>query len=232
MIPKNIFFIWLTYDNNQVLPDLFNKFIQTWKTIYHDWNIRVITNDDLPEFDILGKFCSDCLKNKSRHPAFLSDILRAEVIHKYGGLYLDTDIECYKRMPDYIFNDHSLVVCEEPVEGNYICSGIYAEAQYGVFSAQIIKFFLENEYLLKGGSVQVWNDIFKNIKSLGELDYTIIPSQWFFPFYSIYIPEEIDFEREDLYGIHWYSATWADEDHVYRTSFLENIKRFKIEQKN
>ena len=61
MIPKNIFFIWLTYDNNTVLPDLFNKFIQTWKTIYHDWNIRVITNDDLREFDILGKFCSDCL---------------------------------------------------------------------------------------------------------------------------------------------------------------------------
>ena len=45
--------------------------------------------------------------------AWASDILRYVVLQKYGGLYLDTDIEAIHQVPEKLL-DQPFTVCEKP----------------------------------------------------------------------------------------------------------------------
>lgn len=221
MIEKNIFFIWINKDYTEI-PDLFKYFINTWAKHYKDYNIRLITNNDLNEFDLFGSIIKERLNYV--HPAFLSDILRVEIINKYGGLYSDTDIECIKKLDDSIFENNKTLLFEEMKDSNSISSALFGEKSNGDFTNQLIDIIINNNYEIPKGSINGFNTTMSNISN-----YKMFPSSYFFPFYCMSSPEKIDI-TDDLHGIHWFSATWAGENHEYFKSFKNNINRLRLER--
>lgn len=85
-IPHVFHQIWVGSDP---FPKEYERYQRTWRKHNRGWEIRLWTEDDLPP-DLRRREAYDRL----RQPAERSDILRLELLHRFGGVYLDTDFEC------------------------------------------------------------------------------------------------------------------------------------------
>ena len=93
LIPKVINYCWFGGADK---PDCIKKCIESWSRLCPDYKI-VEWNED--NFDI--GFCKYCKEAYESHMwAFVSDVARLKIIHDYGGIYLDTDVELIKNLDE------------------------------------------------------------------------------------------------------------------------------------
>lgn len=86
MIPKIIHYCWFGRGEK---PELAKKCIASWQKFCPDFEIREWNENT---YDINGnKYTKYCSEQKKW--AFLSDYVRLDVVAKFGGIYLDTDVE-------------------------------------------------------------------------------------------------------------------------------------------
>ena len=88
-IPHMIHFVWL----GTPLPDFSKKMIESWKKFHPDWEVKLWTDVDLETFDLKNREAYD----KDTNWGEKSDILRYEILLRYGGVYVDAaDFECIR----------------------------------------------------------------------------------------------------------------------------------------
>ncbi len=86
-IPKVIHQIWV---GSKEIPENYQRFMKTWKAFHPDWDYKLWTDQDVEDFPWKNKE----LFLKCTNPGMKSDIWRYEILYRYGGLYVDTDMEC------------------------------------------------------------------------------------------------------------------------------------------
>lgn len=138
MIPKLIHHIWIGNNN---LPEEFKKFLSGWKEVYYDfefifWDNKKIDLELIVD-DTISKYYYGNYKL-----AFKCDLLRFKILEKYGGIYIDVDTECLRKMPEHFF-DYNFFSGYQP--NNEIAIGIMGSSK--------------NEKLVK----QFNNDVLENI---------------------------------------------------------------------
>jgi len=106
MIPRIVHHIWLGPDP---LPEEHGPWIETWKRHHPDWEFRMWTEENLPEDPIRPE-----ILERLRAPVERADILRLELVYRYGGVYLDTDLECLRPMDDVLAGEDFVGVCHKP----------------------------------------------------------------------------------------------------------------------
>ena len=92
-IPKILHQIWLGYKRP---PDYFYAFRDKWQAMHPDWEYKLWTDNDL---DSLSLELRDLIE-ASPNFAEKSDILRAELLERFGGLYVDVDMD-----PQYVLSE-------------------------------------------------------------------------------------------------------------------------------
>jgi mannosyltransferase OCH1-like enzyme len=92
-IPRIIHRIWLGGERPR---DEFQHYGETWRSHHPGWEIRLWTDDDLPEFGL-----TDVLA-RGRHHAERADVLRYELLKQFGGVYVDIDFECLRSLEPLI----------------------------------------------------------------------------------------------------------------------------------
>ncbi len=92
-IPKIIHQIQLV---NGPIPQNYSYFLQTWRQYHPDWQVKIWTEQDILKED----FASKDLYILARSNSERKDLARYEIIQRYGGLYIDADIECYASFED------------------------------------------------------------------------------------------------------------------------------------
>lgn len=97
-IPKKIHQIWLGSE----LPEKYKMLCETWKECHPDWEYKLWTDEDV---DTTIKLSKPDLYYKSTNMGMRSDILRYEILKEHGGLYVDTDFECFKPFDDLMYLD-------------------------------------------------------------------------------------------------------------------------------
>lgn len=86
MIPRVFHQIWLGEGS---FPYAVER--ESWHRFHPDWEHRLWTERDLPgDLELVEA------ANLLRQPAERADILRLELLHRHGGVYLDADFECLK----------------------------------------------------------------------------------------------------------------------------------------
>ena len=86
-IPKIIHRVWL---GDAPMPEAFARFGETWQANHPDWEMRLWRESDLPELRNQALFdAADTFAGKA-------DIVRYELLLRYGGIYVDTDFECLR----------------------------------------------------------------------------------------------------------------------------------------
>jgi mannosyltransferase OCH1-like enzyme len=96
MIPKLIHLIWL----GGSLPDKFKYTVSEIKKINHDYEIKE-WNDNNIDFTLVN----NDLFNKTQNLGSKSDILRFELLKKYGGIYMDYDFIAMKKFDELLQYD-------------------------------------------------------------------------------------------------------------------------------
>jgi len=86
VIPRIFHQIWLGEE-----PFPYTSERETWRRLHPDWEHRLWAEDNLPGDLELAE-----AGNRLRQPAERADILRLELLHRHGGVYLDADFECLK----------------------------------------------------------------------------------------------------------------------------------------
>lgn len=95
LIPKIIHFIWI---GDKPLSKHKKNNIKTYKRLNPEWEIKLWTNNNLPE--IINKYTY----NKVSSWAAKADVLRLEILYRYGGIYTDIDSKCLKPLNMLINN--------------------------------------------------------------------------------------------------------------------------------
>lgn len=95
LIPKTIHYVWLGNE----MPKKIKENIECWRSIcpdykFYEWNDQ--------NYDITSnRYMKQAYENK--HWSFVSDYMRLDIIYKYGGIYLDTDIEIVKKPDELLY---------------------------------------------------------------------------------------------------------------------------------
>ncbi|CAM9921456.1 unnamed protein product [Discosporangium mesarthrocarpum] len=84
--PRIIHHIWL----GSPLPAKYMRLRQTWGDMHVGWQLRLWTDDDVEGLHLKNQQAFDAAPNFGEK----SDIMRYEILHQHGGLYVDVDFLC------------------------------------------------------------------------------------------------------------------------------------------
>lgn len=95
MIPKIIHYCWF---GGKSIPKLEKRCMGSWRRVLPDYKVM---RWDESTFDVYGNpFTAAAYKAKKY--AFVADYVRLYALQKYGGIYLDTDVEVVKSFDDLL----------------------------------------------------------------------------------------------------------------------------------
>lgn len=115
---KNIWICW--WQGERSAPELVKKCINSVREKNPDCNVNVITLDNYKNYIDISKTIEEKYISGKIGQAHFSDILRVNLINKYGGLWIDATIFCSQKIPSEIF-DYSFFSCKSPrLKGRYV----------------------------------------------------------------------------------------------------------------
>ena len=114
MIPKIIHYCW--FGRNE-LPPLAKKCIASWKKFFPDFEIKEWNEDNFDVKEI--PYTAQAYRQKKY--AFVSDYARFKILHEYGGIYFDTDVEVIKSIDD-ILAKGTFFGLEQDITENFACA--------------------------------------------------------------------------------------------------------------
>lgn len=230
MIPKIIHYIWF---GGKPFPSKVQKCIDSWKKYLPEYKF-MLWNEQT--FDVNAvEFTKQAYANKKW--AFVSDYVRVHALYKYGGWYLDTDIEILK--PIESFEGHRVVL---GTDHDGALTALMASEQGHPYWKEILDLYGDMKFVNEDGS---FNTIVNNtylqdiLKDYGykfenvyqELKEGIIvyPDDYF----HVANNEKGTLNKtENSYAIHWHTLLWTSEmSHLNRWFRLHILKPIFGEEK-
>lgn len=206
-IPKVIHYCWFGRGKKS---DLIKCCINSWKMHCKEYKF-IEWNEN--NFDInINKYVSQAYKHKKY--AFVSDYVRCFVIHKYGGIYLDTDVELRKSID--IFLKHDLFLGHE--NDRYISTAIFGAQAENYLIKKFLDYYEHRNFIIEKDkmdlktNVEIWTQIVQKIfgfeldNSLRKLEGNIIiyPKEYF-----CMLPN-----KKENHSIHHFNGSWIDSSQV------------------
>lgn len=213
MIPKIIHYCWI---GGTPLPEIAKKCIESWKKCCPDYEIRE-WNESNYDFT-QNVYMKEAYEVKKW--GFVSDYARLDIIYRYGGFYLDTDVELLKSL-DPFCTEKFYMGCEAREAVN---SGLGFGAERGtpLLKEMMDSIYGDRHFICNDGSLDVTpsprlNTSFLREKGLrldGDIEkldcgITIYPAEYFAP---------KDFKTgqvvltDKTYSIHHYDASWMEPE--------------------
>jgi len=210
-IPKIIHYCWF---GNKKLPAQIKEYIKTWEKYAPDYEI---IRWDESSFDVTqSDYCRSAYENKL-YP-FVADYARLAIIYKYGGIYLDTDVELLKPI-DYFLKGEAFFGLENY---NAINTGLIFGATpkqknikalleiYDSFGAN-----LYNGTFIKKTCVKITTEYFKNIGFKEKNKYQIVDNCSIYPT-SYFCPQKYgDLKphfKDTTVTWHHYNGSWTADN--------------------
>jgi hypothetical protein len=118
LIPRIFHQIWVGPDP---FPEAYARYQQTWLDRHPSWELRFWTEENLP-----GGLRRPEAADKLRAPAERANILRLELLWRFGGVYTDTDFECLRSIEPLIDGAELFISLAKPGRVNNALMGSVA----------------------------------------------------------------------------------------------------------
>lgn len=237
-IPKIIHHIWIGGE----LPSNFKFCVESCKRQHPDWEHRLWTDADLEKY---GWRFKELLLSKNINPGQKADILRLEILFKYGGVYLDTDFFCCK----------SLVGLHEKVDFYACIVDNWFTVANGVIGAKVghkligrcldalqvgndINNHKNNNIMLTTGPYFFTTQIVNYIKQESSHNLAILPRGYFFPMAAKYRSSFWDgsrdlsyarqFELPETLAIHLWATSWQSINSSKQNPLYSSLKKYNL----
>ncbi|WP_316771002.1 glycosyltransferase family 32 protein [Pedobacter frigiditerrae] len=227
MIPKIIHYCWF---GNKKKPQEVQNYIDNWARIMPDYQIMEWNQENFDVNDFI--FTKQAYSEKKY--AFVSDYVRLYALLRYGGIYLDTDVEIIKTFDSFL--DHKVFFGLEGA--NHIGTAVIGSEKDNPFIKSFINQYVDKEFILSPGkyndtpNTHILTGLLKNIgllfnnklQLLGEAIY-VYPVDYF----SARLFETGEYIRSrNTVCIHHFSSSWLPwhtRKRIQMSYILKAIKR-------
>ena len=212
-IDRKIHCFWFSGEEK---PEDYQRCIDSWKRVCPDYEIMEWNAENY-----------DCTKApfmkqayEKRKWAFVSDYARLDVIYRYGGIYLDMDVELLKRPDAWLkFDAFFNFGTQHDID---LGSG-FGSVKENPFVGQLLALYHDRDFCDRDGTPMVWEyvqpvyirDTFKSrgVRLDGSMqlvdDMLILPRRYHTPVDDFLFDNYV--QTEDTVGIHHYNAGWCSE---------------------
>ncbi|MFQ2418867.1 glycosyltransferase [Aeromonas caviae] len=210
MIPKIVHYCWFGKGG---VPPLNKKCIETWSKL-EGFDFMLWDESNSPMDDPLIKALY-----KKKQWAFISDYVRLYALNKYGGVYLDTDIEIVKDLTPLLMFSAFIGLESEDKYNNAVMGAIQGHQ----FLVECMDFMRRN---FESGKVLYSPEVVTSVLKFSHKinDVTLLSQEYFYP-YNPYRNDSLSqlmFHdiTQNTYAIHHWSNSWKSS-----MSILDYIKR-------
>lgn len=200
MIPKVIHQIWL----GGAPPSNVLAWMETWRHHFPEWEHRFWTDDDVPEL------VNQDLFDRSPNFAQKADLLRYELLHRFGGLYVDADFECLHSLESRLEHGELIVASEYGVVTNSFMGSVpghpFPEALIAAAGARLRSSGFDVPPNRTTGPHLV-NQLFSEMGLAFDQTVTVLPSDFLFA-PRTRVQELIDQGAAKMYARHHELASW------------------------
>lgn len=203
-IPRIIHRIWL---GGHEMPEPFQQYGHSWRAHHPQWSLLEWNESQLPPLINQHEFeTSGALAGKA-------DILRYELLNLFGGLYVDTDVECLRNIEPLLPGVEAFVAREDP---RLICGAVMggrpAHPLFRTLIDNLPAAFAAHTHpdgrydLHQSGPQYLTRQVYRWNQQAGHR-VRIFPPQVFFPYHwSQPAPPSSHFP--DAYAVHHWACTW------------------------
>lgn len=216
---KIIHYIWF---GGNPLSDLTKKCIETWKKYLPDFEIMEWNEKT---FDVNQcAFVKEAYEQKKW--AFVADYTRFKVLEKYGGIYLDTDMEITADISKFLEKDLFLGVEDSKMINAAV---VWAKEPHNPHIQDIVKIYESKEHFNKTGDLydesvpRVLTKYFEQFGFDGQKDEIqtfdddkvyVYPMEYFYPLSYDYQNNKF---TDNSVMIHHFDATWISPMEKFKT---------------
>ena len=207
-IAKIVHYCWF---GDKQKSEFINKCISSWNNILEDYEI-IEWNES--NFNInINNYVREAYEQKKY--AFVSDYVRVYALYNYGGIYLDTDVEVFKKFDDLLEND-SFWGFEEK---DYIATSTIGAKKGNKLIKEFLDSYENRSFLNEDGSIDTLTNVTivsEIISNLGiKLDGTfqkidnlavIYPQEYFSPYDYINCYSK---KTNNTYTMHHFYKSWV-----------------------
>ena len=206
-IPKIIHQIWI---GPKEKPD---KLMKTWEEKNPDFEYKFWNEDNLHE---IGLECSDRI-NQIEEINGKCDIIRWEILYKYGGVFVDADSFCLENLNQTIMKREAFFGYENTKhKPGLLSTGTMGFIKNHPMIRNIIDHIKENEVSMRSTKKFAWETVgpvlltkFYNLYH-DKQSITLLPSYFFLPIYKL------DKEYYQGHGKTYAHQEWGSSFNVYQ----------------
>jgi hypothetical protein len=166
--------------------------------------------------------------------AFVSDLARLDILYRYGGIYLDTDVVLLRRLDELLYNKAFIAYNEWAVPNSAICG---CEPSNEIFREMREDPRGHIEFLAPDGRHNLTNNSFYESKVLQkygfkrDFTYQVINGVAVYP--PCYFPQKgkLGFNSEiteKTYAVHYAVGSWADSERTKDINVTQHYLRSRI----
>lgn len=211
MIPRIIHRVWL---GGNPMPQQYESWWQGWQRQLPHFEFKTWTDKDVTSLSVFDRI------QAADSGAKKADIARYEILHRYGGTYLDCDF-----MPlnycDFSAFDADLVVCHEREEDDGKCSnGFFSISPNHPLMAKAIaavsRINLNSVEVIQETGPGFFGQLIADAQYLRLPTISLYPYLYNEPFHAVF-PRDLG----ATYGIHvWYNSWFSDNLKVLKLNSM------------
>lgn len=183
MIPRILHHVWL---GPKPIPDWQQQCIELMRRTNPTWEHRLWRDDDVEPL-LTGRLREIYQDAERRVPEsswwqFRSNIVRMLIVHRYGGVYADCDMQGMKPL-DRLLNVEAFTSPQAPGEG--ISNSIIGSAPSGRFLTAVVDNLADeaDQFAGKPSWFQTGNRAIDRIWRRHPEGLKLYPSRWFYPYW-------------------------------------------------
>lgn len=234
-IPKVFHRVWL----GGPMPTEFAQYGDTWADHNPTWKMREWGEQDC--YDILSvpskklwDEAPDTCKESRLVPRFRSNVARAEILYRYGGVYLDTDMEALRPMGDVLDGVECFAVLESPKHrGNLVANGVMGAERRHPWMKALRDGMTESVAARPGKPSWRTTGPEHATRTFAAVEgCELLPTPLFYPWHHTEYEQRHLFDTSNSIGVHHCGSTrksvsviipWADDGSVERKESLEYV---------
>jgi mannosyltransferase OCH1-like enzyme len=191
VIPRILHRVWV---GPEPLPDEFAAYGESWRRHHPDWDMRLWTDDRLP-----GDLTRSEAYERLRRPSERSNIIRLELLFRFGGVYVDTDFECLRPLDPLIEGLDFFTGYLKPGRVNNAAIG--SASGHPILERALRELKPRTEF---GHDKTGTGPLFLNNLLREYPDVKIFPPE-------IFYPRTVD-DRERAYAVHHAARSWKESE--------------------
>lgn len=195
-IPKIIHQIWI---GNKIKPDFC---LNSWKEKHPDYIYILWTEEEIKKRNM--QFICQKQIDQNKHLCGKADIMRYEILYKYGGVYIDSDTYCLEKIDD-LMNEEHLHYENETIRPNLIVNGfIFVKPKNKIIEKCINTIKNINDINIKDPHIITGPSLITEIYNENKYNINILPSYTFLPYHYT---NNIYKGNNKIYGFHYWGST-------------------------